>query len=274
MLSVTVQKVIYMVQEQETAILDITKRYVVLKAHGNVTTQETVEVCTESRVIITLNGAVIGDLSITPIDLEPFALGYLICEGYICSPDEIDSITIHLPHIDVITKNPANLNIGTFSKNSSGGSCRDLLPDGTYSPLSDGLVLRGETILQSMDHVHEYSVIWKRTGGMHCSLIMNSDGDVISGVEDMGRHTTVDKAVGIALMKGADLSTCYIVCSGRLPVDMVAKAYRAGIAVMVSNNAAFAGGIEFAQKTNMTLAGFVRPPHMTIYTGSHRILFE
>jgi len=32
--------------------------------------------------------------------------------------------------------------------------------------------------------------------------------------------------------------------------------------------------IEFAQKTNMTLAGFVRPPYMTIYTGSHRIRFE
>jgi FdhD protein len=187
-----------MTEKDETDIPDITKRYVVLKAHGSVTTQETVEVCTESRVIITLNGAIIGDLSITPIDLEPFALGYLICEGYIHSPDEIDKITIHLPHIDIITKNSVNLNIGTFSKNSSGGSCRDLLPDGIFSPLADGLILKGETIFQSMDHVHEYSVIWKRTGGMHCSLVMDSDGNVISGVEDMGRHTTVDKAVGMA----------------------------------------------------------------------------
>ncbi|HOJ95219.1 MAG TPA: formate dehydrogenase accessory sulfurtransferase FdhD [Methanospirillum sp.] len=263
-----------MIQQHETDIPDITKRYMVLKVHGNTTSQETAEVCTESRAIITLNGAVIGDLSITPMDLEPFALGYLICEGYIRSPDAIEKIAIHLPHIDIITKTSVNSVLGSFSRNSSGGSCRDLLPDGIFPPLDDGLILKGETIFQSMNHVHEYSVIWKRTGGMHCSLIMDSDGNVISGVEDMGRHTTVDKAVGMALMKGADLRSCYIVCSGRLPVDMVAKAYRAGISVMVSNNAAFAGGIEFAQKTNMTLAGFVRPPYMTIYTGSHRIRFE
>ena len=45
----------------------------------------------------------------------------------------------------------------------------------------------------------------------------------------------------------------------------------AEISVVISNNAAFAGGIEFAKKTNMTLAGFVRPPNMTIYAGGHRI---
>jgi formate dehydrogenase assembly factor FdhD len=43
---------------------------------------------------------------------------------------------------------------------------------------------------------------------------------------------------------------------------------------MVSNNAAFAGGIEFAERANMTLAGFVRPPRMTLYTGAHRIRFS
>jgi FdhD protein len=131
-----------------------------------------------------------------------------------------------------------------------------------------------ETILESMGRVNDYSVIWKRTGGMHCSLILQEDGEVVCGVEDMGRHTTVDKAVGIALLQGVDLGRCYLVCSGRLPVDMVAKVYRAGIPVMVSNNAAFAGGIEFAERANMTLAGFVRPPRMTLYTGAHRIRFS
>ena len=125
-----------------------------------------------------------------------------------------------------------------------------------------------------MEKVNDYSVIWKRTGGMHCSLIIREDGEVICGVEDMGRHTTVDKAVGIAVRKGVDLRRCFLICSGRLPVDMVAKAHRAGIAMVISNNAAFAGGIDYAKQANMTLAGFVRPPSMTIYTGAHRIRFS
>lgn len=253
---------------------EITRICQVIKASGADFRETTVEVCTESRTIITLNGSVVGDLSITPLDLEEFAIGYLICEGYVCSLQEIETININLPNIAVTTSTPLPDRPGQFSKNSSGGSCRDLLPDGSLKPLPDGLLLRAQTILSSMDHINEYSIIWKRTGGMHCSLIVEENGTVVCGVEDMGRHTTVDKAVGMALLKGTNLSKCYLICSGRLPVDMVAKAYRAGISVVISNNAAFAGGIEFAKKTNMTLAGFVRPPNMTVYTGAHRIQFE
>lgn len=253
----------------------ITRRYQVIKATGENVSQTSVEVCTESRVILFLDDITIGDLSITPTDLEAFAIGFLICEGYISSKDQIDRIFINLPEIRVtsscVMKDRCHK---VLSKNSSGGSCRELLPDQAVCPVPDGLILDSRVILSSMEKVNDYSVIWKRTGGMHCSLIIREDGEVICGVEDMGRHTTVDKAVGIAARNGADLSRCFLVCSGRLPVDMVAKAYRAGIPVMISNNAAFAGGIEFAKSANMTLAGFVRPPSMTIYAGAHRIRFS
>jgi len=256
---------------QDGGIPGVTVMYQVVKVTGDTEQKTSVEVCTESRVILILNDVIIGDLSITPVDLEAFAVGHLICEGYICSVQDIRSISISLPEIRITTVNPECLPQGQFSKNSSGGSCRDLLPEGSHPPLPDGLSLDVGTIFSSMAKVNDYSAIWKRTGGMHCSLIIRDDGEIICGVEDMGRHTTVDKAVGVALQKGVDIDRCYLVCSGRLPVDMVAKAYRAGIPVVISNNAAFAGGIEFAIKTNMTLAGFVRPPNMTIYTGGHRI---
>ncbi len=256
---------------QDEGIPGVTVIFPVTKVSDNTISQTSVEVCTESRVILYLNDVVIGDLSITPVDLESFAIGHLICEGYICRIQEITSIDISLPDIRITTVTLPECTTGHFSKNSSGGSCRDLLPDGSLPPLVDGLHLEIDTIFSSMEKVNDYSVIWKRTGGMHCSLIIRSDGEVICGIEDMGRHTTVDKAVGDALQKGVDLTQCYLICSGRLPVDMVAKAYRAGLSVVISNNAAFAGGIEFAKKTNMTLAGFVRPPKMTIYTGEHRI---
>lgn len=250
----------------------VTIMYPVVKVSDNSIHESLVEVCTESRVMLYLNDILIGDLSITPVDLEAFTIGHLICEGYISDVKEIISIHLVLPEIRVISECNSDSNCkGNFSKNSSGGSCRDLLPDCSLPPLPDGISLGIDTIFRSMEKVNEYSVIWKRTGGMHCSLLIKDDGEVICGVEDMGRHTTVDKAVGIALQKNVDITKCYLVCSGRLPVDMVAKAYRAGIPVVISNNAAFAGGIEFAKNTNMTIAGFVRPPKMTIYTGKHRI---
>jgi FdhD protein len=257
---------------QNGSIPGVTIMYPVIRVSGDTSSQTSVEVCTESRVILYLNDVIIGDLSLTPVDLEAFVVGHLICEGYICKVQEINAISITLPEIRITTScTTDNTHQGSFSKNSSGGSCRELLPNGLVPPLPDGLYLEVGTIMSSMERINDYSVIWKRTGGMHCSLIIKEDGEVVCGVEDMGRHTTVDKAVGVALQKNVDISRCYLVCSGRLPVDMVAKAYRAGIAVVISNNAAFAGGIEYARKANMTLAGFVRPPNMTLYTGTHRI---
>jgi len=259
---------------QEGGIPGVTVMYPVTRVTGDVVQEKSVEVCTESRVILYLNDVVIGDLSITPVDIEAFATGHLICEGYLTSIKDITAIHIDLPHVRVTASCPVeHSSSGKFSKNSSGGSCRNLLPDGPTPPLADGMILDVETVFRSMKRVNDYSVIWKRTGGMHCSLIITEEGEIVCGVEDMGRHTTVDKAVGVALHKGVDITRCYLICSGRLPVDMVAKAYRAGIPIVVSNNAAFAGGIEFAKKANMTLAGFVRPPSMTIYTCSHRIRF-
>ncbi len=253
----------------------VTSRYPVIRADDHGVSETTVEICTESRAVIILNDRIIGDLSLTPTDLEAFAAGYLVCEGYIGSVRDITDMRISLPEIRITVEKVADESICCrYSMNSSGGSCRELLPQGDITPLPDGPVLNASAILSSMAAVNEYSVIWRRTGGMHCSLIVREDGEIVCGVEDMGRHTTVDKAVGIALQKGTDLGECYLICSGRLPVDMVAKAYRAGIRVVISNNAAFAGGIAFARKAHMTLAGFVRPPCMTVYTGAERIFFS
>lgn len=208
----------------------VTMSYPVFRVNGTDGVETRVEVCTESRVILLLNETIIGDLSITPMNLEEFALGYLICEGYITSPDQVSRISVSLPDIRITCPDlRSNSLSGRFSKNSSGGSCRDLLPECDILPLPDGLVIESRMILSSMEKVNDYSVIWKRTGGMHCSLIIREDGQILCGVEDMGRHTTIDKAVGMAIRQGADLSRCFLVCSGRLPVDMVAKAYRAGI---------------------------------------------
>jgi len=71
-----------------------------------------------------------------------------------------------------------------------------------------------------------------------------------------------------------DLSRCFMVCTGRLPAGMVAKAYRAGISIFASNTAPFSTGICLARQVNMTLAGFVRPPRAMIYSVPERIHFD
>jgi FdhD protein len=124
-----------------------------------------------------------------------------------------------------------------------------------------------------MRSINECAPLWKITGGTHCAVILDECGKVKSAIEDMGRHNAVDKAVGKALLAGVDVSRCFMVCTGRLPAGMVAKAYRAGISILASNTAPFSTGICLARQVNMTLAGFVRPPRAMFYSVPERIQF-
>jgi FdhD protein len=233
------------------------------------------EVCTEETATILINGTPIVSLAITPQYLKPFVCGHLICEGWIRSKDEISSISVNGMLIDVTIPglDPQDKQVGTEVRSSGCPGRR-----GTWGEIEqaipDGFLVSSNVIFAAGKKVNELATIWQKTGGTHCSVIMDSFGDVIATAEDMGRHSSVDKAVGLALQKGVDLSRALLACSGRLPADMVAKGIRAGIPIIVSHNAPFIHGIELARRVNVTLAGFVRPPRMNIYSAPQRIRFE
>ena len=106
------------------------------------------------------------------------------------------------------------------------------------------------------------------TGGVHVAALFDPEGQRLFEAEDIGRHNTVDKAIGWALTRNVDLSGVMLITSGRMPKDMVAKAWMAGIGLMASVSAASADGIDTARLANITLAGFVRGDRMNIYADS------
>ena len=231
--------------------------------------------CTEETATIVVNGTQIVSLALTPEHLEAFAYGHLLCEGWILSGDEIRSIRVDGMLIDVIIPglDPDKKQVGTEVRSSGCPGRR-----GTWREIEqvipDGFTVSSNVIFTAGKKVNELATIWQKTGGTHCSVIMDNFGHVIASAEDMGRHSSVDKAVGLAMQSGVDLSMTLLACSGRLPADMVAKGIRAGIPVIVSHNAPFIHGIELARKGNATLAGFVRPPRMNIYSAPQRIIIE
>ena len=63
--------------------------------------------------------------------------------------------------------------------------------------------------------------------GLHGALIDDGAGRVIA--RDIGRHNAIDKAVGLALERKMKLSQAILCMSGRLSLEMLAKAAAAGI---------------------------------------------
>jgi FdhD protein len=251
----------------------LTRELEVIAAEGTVVMRRTAEVCVESTVELRVNGVPLVRLALSRDRLEAFARGFLVCEGVVDAVGAVESVSVHgdvvdaavpelaapLPGAEVRTSGCPGLAVGT-------DSCREPLPDGQKVELA--------ALLRAAGLINDHARLWRRTGGTHCTVIVGPDGGVIATAEDMGRHTSVDKAVGTALMAGADLSSAILVCTGRLPSGMVAKVYRAGIPVVVSNTAPVLAGIELADRLNLTVVGFARPPRLTVYTRPGRVTID
>lgn len=250
----------------------VTREYEIIDITEHGVEKIWVEVSVEDSVNLLLNGIRVASLTLTSKDLKAYAYGYCICEGLVSTINDITGITIDPPDISVTVTNPAyDPSSGNTEIRSSGCVGVKTTWESLTKPLPDGLCVDLQTIFDAMEKIRHLSKTWRITGGTHCSVILDEHGEIKSAMEDMGRHNSVDKAVGRALLDGVDLSRCFMVVTGRLPAGMVAKAYRAGIPILVSNTSPFSTGICLARQVNMTLAGFARPPRMMIYSVPDRI---
>ena len=203
------------------------------------------DVCIEESFRLYLNNEFIGELVATPSQLEELGAGHVICEGLASGVSGVqvsgDEIRVHAE-----------------------------TPDEKYATESS-VTIEKEHISEVMDSI--ISEIWERTGGAHCSVLF-SDGRLIARSEDIGRHNTVDKVVGYAILKNIDLSTCVLGCSGRQPAAMVSKAANAGIPIVISRSAPTDKGIRTADLAGVTLICFARGNRFTVYAHPDRIILH
>jgi FdhD protein len=252
----------------------MSREYPILSVYDHTVKSQEVQVCIEENILLHLNGQKLTALKISPNDFPAFAIGFVICEALVPGIESIQEVLIDFPNISITTHEGIPDHKKLMTEIRSAGVGISNREECQAHPLGPGVSISIDNLLKGLEVFQELSPVWKVTGGTHGSAILDEHGRLISSAEDIGRHNSVDKTVGKALLDGADLSRCFIVCTGRLPADMVAKAYRAGITIMVSNNAPFSSGIEFAENMNMTLIGFARPPKMSIYSHPERIYFD
>ncbi|HEY3274711.1 MAG TPA: formate dehydrogenase accessory sulfurtransferase FdhD [Methanocella sp.] len=251
---------------------ELTASFDVVALDRDRTVRTGAEVCVEESVNLLLNGTRMASLTMTPADLEAFAYGYLVCEGIARSMKDINRVEVRWPDIVATMQSVRDGDASLWMEIRSSGcvGVRSSWSDLT-EPVQSGLSVDLPTIFTCMSLINDLASLWSRTGGAHCSVICDRFGGLVSYAEDVGRHTSIDKAVGKALLDGRDLSECFLISTGRMPAGMVAKAYRAGLPIVISNTAPLTSGVEIARRLGMTLVCFARPPRMSIYSGKERI---
>ena len=108
--------------------------------------------------------------------------------------------------------------------------------------------------------------LFDRTGGVHAAAVFDASGAVELVREDVGRHNAVDKVVGALLLAGRlPAAGTGLFVSGRASVEMVQKAWAAGLSTVVAVSAPTALAVTAARRANMTLVGFARDDSCNVY---------
>jgi FdhD protein len=226
----------------------------------------------------TFEDGVLGDVD-RPEALA-LGLGFALSEALIRSPSDIRSLSICPDNPGVVQlqlRDPAAVTVQRRDVivNSSCGVCgaKEILEDNILAlePVPDGLHLDHADLLELMERMREQQVIFEQTGGAHGAAIFDRQGQVLAVAEDLGRHNALDKAIGAVLLERGDTRGCGVVLSSRLSLEMVVKAIRAGLEIMLAVSAPTSLAVEIAGRYGVTLCGFVRDRRATVYTHDHRI---
>ena len=227
----------------------------------------------------------------TPGDDKDLVRGFLFNEQLIKNIKDIDTIESFGDEVGqyniqnkilATLNNSENINISKikrdFITNSSCGVCGkssldalEIIKQNKTNP--DQPKISKEVIIKSPTILRENQSEFSKTGGIHASGLFNSNGDLISVKEDVGRHNALDKLIGYTLFNGQiNPLTQFITCSGRLNFELVQKVLMTDIGIMIGVGAPTSLAIDLANKFDITLIGFVKRDSFNIYTNNKKVI--
>ncbi|MEA3222309.1 MAG: formate dehydrogenase accessory sulfurtransferase FdhD [Thermodesulfobacteriota bacterium] len=220
------------------------------------------DICVEETFHIYLNDELLADIVASPAQLKELGAGLVVCEGLVDNVKDIDAVDVSQDEIRVYAKTHGSLEKRVVD---TGGGIS--IGEG-FKRVRSSLVIKKDNVFKIISQIE--SDVWKRTGGVHSSVLFSNKRLVARSI-DIGRHNTIDKVIGFTFFNDIDLSRCVIGCTGRQPAGMVVKVANAGVPIVISRAPSTDKGIHIADKAGITLICFAREGRFTVYTHPHRV---
>ena len=225
----------------------------------------------------------------TPGNDHELAAGFLYTEAIIqraediasietCGPPAPDSGNHNVIRVDLLPEVAVDLGKlqRHFYTTSSCGVCGktslDAIRVALAGPIKDVDAQFSRAVLITVpDALRKAQHTFEETGGLHAAAAFNSTGDLITTMEDVGRHNAVDKVVGSLLLnKALPANKLGLMVSGRASFELMQKTLVAGIPLLAAVSAPSSLAVQMAVEFNMSLIGFLRGNTFNIYAGEER----
>jgi FdhD protein len=210
---------------------------------------------------------------------EALAIGFLRNQRLVSSIEEIVSVQVDwdVNAVAVTTRDGLqDLEAKTAKRTATTGCGQgtvfgDLMADIESIHLDDSLRVDEETLFGLLNAVRVHESIYKQAGAVHgCALARGAE--ILTFVEDVGRHNAVDAIAGWMWLEGVDGRDKIFYTTGRLTSEMVIKAAQMQIPVLVSRSGLTKMGHEVASQVGITMIGRAVNKHYLLFTGAHRLV--
>ncbi len=213
----------------------------------------------------------------TPTHQKELVTGFLYTDGIINQLEDIVEIRLSENEALVtLSKHPSKLQTRNTVSTAACGMCGKtsldaikLIREFDMNSYQQSFSLQNLLLLDAQ--LREAQVLFEATGGIHAAALFDMQGQVLSTMEDIGRHNAVDKAIGHMLIHGLANDDIGLFVSGRAGFELVQKCLVSGISIMVAVGAPSSLAVDYAQKYGLTLIGFLQQDRFNIYTHPQRL---
>jgi FdhD protein len=236
------------------------------------------EVIGEIRFSIFVEDRELVTLMCSAWQLKPLVIGFLYLEGLVEGVEDIQMMRI-CPEDRLAEVRLANGFPDVPTRKILTSGCTGGVSFGKYLdqieqfriPDDDVRVAPGR-MYELLRALYDHSNLYRKSGGVHTSIFVERDGSAPRLVaEDIGRHNTLDKLQGMALLERIPTRGGVILASGRISSEMLFKAAIMGVPIVGSRTSPTNLALAVAERLNITVCGYLRQGSMNVYTHPERI---
>jgi FdhD protein len=265
--------------EAETLTPVVERRYT--RFVGGAAEEVDAGVIGEIRFSIFIEDRELVTLMCSPWQLRPLVVGFLYLEGLIESVDDIEMLRVCLEDrlADVRLANgfpdvpPRKILTSGCTGGVSFGKYLDQIEQFRIADdVVEPMCVPPQRMYDLLRALYDHSDLYRKSGGVHTSIFAPRGADQPTLVaEDIGRHNTLDKIQGMALLDGMSTRGGILLASGRISSEMLFKAAIMGVPIVGSRTSPTNLALAVAERLNLNVCGYLRQGSMNVYTHAKRI---